>query len=82
MWEFADVLQLEARVCQLHCTSHALRPRTADADNRELVKVHFSWFLTTYDAMPHAVQRADISRIFYMIQYGGCYFVSSTAAKE
>lgn len=45
-----------------------------DADNRALVKTHFTWFLETYDNMPHNVQRADIARIFYMLQHGGCYF--------
>ncbi|DBA86805.1 TPA: hypothetical protein ACH3X2_005387 [Trebouxia sp. C0005] len=45
-----------------------------DKDNRDLIADKFPWFLSTYDSLPHAVQRADCARYFYMLQYGGCYF--------
>ena len=45
-----------------------------DKDNRDLIADKFPWFLSIYDSLPHAVQRADCARYFYMLQYGGCYF--------
>ena len=45
-----------------------------DKDNRNLIADKFPWFLNVYDNFPHAIQRADCARYFYMLQYGGCYF--------
>jgi len=44
-----------------------------DEDNRELVKKHYPWFLSTYDAFPMGVMRADSVRYMYMHHYGGVY---------
>ena len=45
-----------------------------DKDNRDLIADKFPWFLSIYDSLPNAIQRADCARYFYMLQYGGCYF--------
>lgn len=45
-----------------------------DKDNRALIADKFPWFLSTYDHLPHAIQRADCARYFYMLHFGGCYF--------
>lgn len=44
-----------------------------DADNRELVKYYYPEFLSTYDAFPYDIQRADAVRYVLMAQYGGVY---------
>jgi len=44
-----------------------------DEDNRELVKKHFPYFLSTYDSFSMGVMRADSVRYLYMYLYGGVY---------
>ncbi|KAI9199485.1 nucleotide-diphospho-sugar transferase, partial [Polychytrium aggregatum] len=44
-----------------------------DEMNRDLVQREFPWFLSTYDALPHNINRADAARYLYMYQYGGVY---------
>ncbi|PAA69043.1 hypothetical protein BOX15_Mlig014144g2 [Macrostomum lignano] len=44
-----------------------------DEDNRELIARHYPWFLRRYDSLAPGVQRADVSRLFYMYHYGGLY---------
>ncbi|KAI9029492.1 nucleotide-diphospho-sugar transferase [Hyaloraphidium curvatum] len=44
-----------------------------DDANRGLVASHYPWFLYTYDRLPHAIQRVDAARLFYMHRYGGVY---------
>ena len=43
------------------------------ADNRKLWARHFPEMLPVYDGYPHAVQRADASRLVYMSIIGGLY---------
>ncbi|ORY24854.1 hypothetical protein BCR33DRAFT_856537 [Rhizoclosmatium globosum] len=44
-----------------------------DQENRDLVRLHYPWFLETFDAFPDPIMRADASRVFYMHKYGGVY---------
>ncbi len=44
-----------------------------DKDNRDLIADKFPWFLSVYNSLPNAIQRADCARYFYMLQYGGVY---------
>ena len=44
-----------------------------DAKNRALVEKHYPEHLATYDAYPHAIQRADAARYFILHRYGGVY---------
>ena len=44
-----------------------------DDDNRTLIQTEFPWFLETYDAYPHAIQRADAARYFILYKFGGLY---------
>mmetsp|Transcript_22991 Transcript_22991/g.72176 ORF Transcript_22991/g.72176 Transcript_22991/m.72176 type:complete len:363 (-) Transcript_22991:14-1102(-) len=44
-----------------------------DHEIRALVKVHYPWFLKTYDAFEHTIQRVDAARIFMLHRYGGVY---------
>lgn len=44
-----------------------------DQENRNLVKDHYPWFLTTFDNLPTNIMRADVSRYMYMHKYGGIY---------
>ena len=44
-----------------------------DNDNRDLVQRFFPSFLPLYDSLPANIMRADISRYFYMLRYGGVY---------
>jgi mannosyltransferase OCH1-like enzyme len=44
-----------------------------DEDNREFVKTHFPDFLSTYDAFPYNIQRADAIRYMYLYMNGGVY---------
>jgi len=45
----------------------------SDADNRALVAKEYPWFLPTYDAYTHPIQRADAARYFAVHHYGGIY---------
>jgi mannosyltransferase OCH1-like enzyme len=44
-----------------------------DEDNREFVKTYFPDFLSTYDAFPYNIQRADAIRYMYLYMNGGVY---------
>ena len=44
-----------------------------DAENRELIRTRYPWFLPTYDAYPTPIQRADVARYFLIYTYGGVY---------
>lgn len=44
-----------------------------DHENRALVKTHYPWFLETYDAYEHTIQRVDAARVFMLHRYGGVY---------
>mmetsp|Transcript_157547 Transcript_157547/g.482839 ORF Transcript_157547/g.482839 Transcript_157547/m.482839 type:complete len:369 (-) Transcript_157547:38-1144(-) len=44
-----------------------------DHENRALIKVHYPWFLETYDSYEHMIQRVDAARIFMLHRYGGVY---------
>ncbi|KAJ3075619.1 hypothetical protein HDU98_007431 [Podochytrium sp. JEL0797] len=44
-----------------------------DADNENLIRQHYPWFLEKYLSVPRAVSRADIARVFYMHKFGGVY---------
>ncbi len=44
-----------------------------DIENRELIKQHYPWFLSTFDSYTEGVMRADACRYFYMHRYGGLY---------
>lgn len=44
-----------------------------DAEARELLETHYSWFLPTYDSYPSAIFRADAIRYFILFHYGGLY---------
>lgn len=44
-----------------------------DHENRNLVKVHYPWFLDTYDSYEHTIQRVDAARVFMLHRYGGVY---------
>eukprot|EP01063_Lacrimia_lanifica_P025060 TRINITY_DN32853_c0_g1_i1.p1 TRINITY_DN32853_c0_g1~~TRINITY_DN32853_c0_g1_i1.p1 ORF type:complete len:418 (+),score=95.26 TRINITY_DN32853_c0_g1_i1:65-1318(+) len=45
----------------------------SDDDNIALIKKHTPWLLETYQAYPHYIQRADISRMAVLYAYGGVY---------
>lgn len=45
----------------------------SDEDNRNLIKSHYRWFLSTYDSYPAPIQRADAARYFAVLRYGGIY---------
>ena len=44
-----------------------------DEDNRRLIQECYPWFLSTYDAYPYDIQRADAIRYFILHRYGGIY---------
>jgi mannosyltransferase OCH1-like enzyme len=44
-----------------------------DEENRRLIATNYSWFLPTYDAYPHGIQRADAVRYFILHRFGGVY---------
>lgn len=44
-----------------------------DEDNRKFVETHFPDFLSTYDAFPYNIQRADAIRYMYLYMNGGVY---------
>ncbi|PAA74375.1 hypothetical protein BOX15_Mlig008668g3, partial [Macrostomum lignano] len=44
-----------------------------DEDNRRLIAEHYPWFLARFDSYGVGVQKADVSRLFYMYHYGGLY---------
>lgn len=44
-----------------------------DEDNRELIRTSYSWFLPTYDAYKHDIERVDAVRYFILYSYGGIY---------
>merc|ERR1719253_552338 len=45
----------------------------SDAANRALIEEHYPWFLSTYDAYPTGIQRADAARYFAVHHHGGVY---------
>jgi len=45
----------------------------SDADNRELVRTKYPWFLPTYDGYAHPISRADAARYLVVLTYGGVY---------
>ena len=45
----------------------------SDHDSRELIRADFPWFLNTFDAYKHPIQRADAIRYFVLYKYGGVY---------
>ena len=44
-----------------------------DNDNRTLIESHYPWFLSTYDAYPKNIMRADAARYFILHHEGGVY---------
>ena len=46
---------------------------TTDEDNRAFVAEHYPWFLSTYDALPYPIMRADAVRYCLLHKYGGLY---------
>jgi hypothetical protein len=44
-----------------------------DADSRQFVADHYSWFLPTFNSYPYPIQRADAIRYFILHYYGGVY---------
>lgn len=44
-----------------------------DKDNRNLIKEHYPKYLKLYDSYKRSIQRADMSRLFYMHKFGGLY---------
>ena len=44
-----------------------------DAENRELIRTRYPWFLPTYDAYPTPIQRADVARYLIAHHHGGVY---------
>jgi mannosyltransferase OCH1-like enzyme len=41
--------------------------------SRKLVEEEYPWFLSSYDAYPHFIQRCDAIRYFILHRYGGLY---------
>ncbi|KAM7210327.1 family 32 putative glycosyltransferase [Rhypophila decipiens] len=41
--------------------------------SRALIVQQYPFFLKTYDAYPHAIQRVDAARYFILLHYGGIY---------
>ncbi|KIW17559.1 hypothetical protein PV08_04753 [Exophiala spinifera] len=44
-----------------------------DEDNEKLVATHFPWLLSTYQALPGVIYKADLARNLYMYMFGGVY---------
>lgn len=44
-----------------------------DADSREFIAQHYTWFLDTFDNYEYVIQRADAIRYFVLHHYGGIY---------
>ena len=44
-----------------------------DDDNLRLIEQHYRWFLPTYRAYRHPVERADAARYFIVHRFGGLY---------
>ena len=44
-----------------------------DAISREFIEKEYPWFLSTFDAYPYNIQRADAIRYFVLHKYGGVY---------
>jgi hypothetical protein len=44
-----------------------------DDDNRAFIASFYPWFLTTYDAYPMEIYRADAIRYFWLYHFGGVY---------
>ena len=44
-----------------------------DAQNRQFVAEHYTWFLPTYDSYDREIKRADAIRYMYLHKYGGIY---------
>ncbi|PAA50778.1 hypothetical protein BOX15_Mlig018427g2 [Macrostomum lignano] len=57
----------------LKCLPNCRHYLWTDADNRDLVKRHYSWLLNFYDKLKSGVQRADLVRYLYLLHFGGIY---------
>lgn len=44
-----------------------------DDNARTLIAANYSWFLPYYDSYGTNIQRADVARLFILLQYGGLY---------
>lgn len=44
-----------------------------DESARTLIAANYSWFLPYYDSYSTNIQRADVVRLFILLQYGGLY---------
>ncbi|RKF63861.1 Mannosyl phosphorylinositol ceramide synthase CSH1 [Golovinomyces cichoracearum] len=44
-----------------------------DVESRKFIATEYAWFLSTFDAYPFAIQRADAIRYFVLAHYGGIY---------
>eukprot|EP00939_MAST-03C_sp_MAST-3C-sp1_P004385 g4385.t1 len=44
-----------------------------DQSARDFIEQNYEWFLETFDAYPHPIQRADAIRYFALYHYGGVY---------
>ena len=44
-----------------------------DSIARNFIKVHYPWFLNTFDSYPYPIQRVDAVRYFILYHYGGIY---------
>ena len=53
-----------------------------DKDMRKFMKTYYPWFLETYDAYPHHIQRVDAARYFIMRRFGGIYLDLDVGCKR
>ena len=44
-----------------------------DQTARNFIDMHYHWFIQTFDAYPHPIQRVDAVRYFILYHYGGVY---------
>ena len=44
-----------------------------DETAHNFIKKHYSWFMPTFEAYPHPIQRVDALRYFILYHYGGIY---------
>jgi len=72
--------QVPHKFMQWHLSWHKHYPKTeythmlwTDDTARDLIKTHYRWFLETYDAYEHNINRADAVRYFILHKYGGIY---------
>lgn len=53
-----------------------------DAQSREFIAEHYSWFLSAFDNYPYPIQRADAIRYFILHHYGGVYMDLDVGCKR